>query len=184
MQEEAGALARARCLKKEGQRLFLEGLYEEAGSKFQESRALFTAAGDEIEAAEVTNDLGLVYRLQGRWDDALITLEQARSTFARLGDRSREAQVLGNLGGLYATMGRRDKAKEYLRQAADMFAELHDSQRYGETLLALATQMWRTRERANAIATYTAGLELLEKPSLGQRILRGLLKIRSWLVGI
>ena len=88
----------AQELKKEGLRLFHEGLYEEAAAKFGQAQEAFTAEGNEVEAAEVLNNLGVVYRMQGKWDEAIAALEEARATFARLGDRSREAQALGNLG--------------------------------------------------------------------------------------
>jgi tetratricopeptide (TPR) repeat protein len=170
-------------LKAEGLRLFEEGLHEEAGAKFTEAQALFSAAEDEVEAAEMANNLGLVHRMQRRLPEALAALESARSAFARLGDRSREAQAVGNLGGLYATMGERHKALELLGQAADIFAEIDDSQRRGETLLALSAQMWKARQRGQALSTYSAGLAALERPTVGQKALRGLLAVRNRVLG-
>ncbi len=173
----------AQDLKEEGLRLFQEGLHEEAGARFAQAREQFAASGDEIDAAEMTNNLGLVYRMQRRMPEALSALEGARTEFARLGDRSREAQALGNLGGLYATMHERDKAASYLRQAADIFKELGDTQREGETLLALGAQKWKTGERSAGLATYEVGLESLRKPTFGQKVLRGLLALRAKVIG-
>ena len=122
-------VASAQELKAEGLRLFQEGLYEEAVAKFRQAQEMFAGDGNEVEAAEMVNNLGVIYRLQGQWDEAIAALHQARVTFVRLGDRNREAQTLGNLGGLYAAKGQRDEAKECLRQAAGIFAELGDVQR-------------------------------------------------------
>ncbi|MFL7793544.1 MAG: tetratricopeptide repeat protein, partial [Anaerolineae bacterium] len=110
-------------LKEEGMRLFHEGLYDEAAAKFKQAQEAFAAEENEIEVAEIVNNLGVVYRLQDKWDEAIAALEEARATFSKLGDRGREAQTLGNLGGLYADKNERDKAKESLRRAADIFAE-------------------------------------------------------------
>ena len=170
-------------LKEEGMRLFHEGLYDEAIVTFEQAREVFAAEEDEIEVAEVVNNLGVVYRLQDKWDEAIAALEDARATFAKLGDRNREAQTLGNLGGLYADKNERDKAKESLRQAADIFAELGDEERQGETLLALGVQLWKTGDRSGGLATYEAGLQILPKPTVKQKTVRNLLRMRNRLLG-
>lgn len=175
--------ASARELKEEGLRLFQEGLYEEAVTKFGRAQEMFAAEGNEVEAAETTNNLGVIYRMQGKWDGAIAALDEAKAIFVRLGDRNREAQTLGNLGGLYASKGDRDKAKECLRQATDIFAELGDTQRQGETLLALGVQLWKTGDRSGGLATYETGLRTLHKPTASQKALRGLLSLRARLLG-
>jgi tetratricopeptide (TPR) repeat protein len=125
----------------------------------------------------------VVYRLQDKWDEAIAALEDARATFSKLGDRNREAQTLGNLGGLYADKNERDKAKESLRQAADIFAELGDTERQGETLLALGVQLWKTGDRSEGLATYETGLQILPQPTVKQKTVRNLLRMRNRLLG-
>lgn len=170
-------------LKDEGLRLFQEGLYLEAADRFDKARQLFVAEGDQLEATEMVNNLGIVHRMERKWDEAVAALEEAREGFAQLGDRSREAQVLGNLGGLYASQGQREAARINLREAATAFADLKDNQRQAETLLALGVQKWKTGDRQGALATYQAGLQILERPSFGQKILRILLQFRAGLLG-
>jgi tetratricopeptide (TPR) repeat protein len=164
----------AQGLKEEGLRLFQEGLYEEATAKFRQAQEMFATEGNEIEATEMVNNLGVVYRMQDKWNEAIEALEEARAAFVRLGDRNREAQTLGNLGGLYASKRERDKAKECLRQAADIFADLGDAQRQGETLVALAAQQLKTGERSEGMAAYLAGVQMLQKPTLRQKVMRSL----------
>ncbi len=173
----------AQDLKEEGLRLFQEGLYEEAAAEFEQAQETFTAEGNEVEAAEMVNNLGVIHRLHGRWDEAIVALDEARTAFARLGDRNREAQTLGNLGGLYASKGERDKARECLRQATDIFAELGDAQHQGETLLALGVQMWKAGDRSGGLAAYEVGLRTLQKPTASQKTVRGLLGLRTRLLG-
>jgi tetratricopeptide (TPR) repeat protein len=161
--------------RKEGLRLFHEGLYSESIAAFEQARAAYDAAGDQTGAAEMVNNLGVVYRMNRQWHEAARSLEEARALFHKLGDQNRESQALGNLGGLYASMGKRDKARECLRQAADNFAELGDSQRQGETLMALGVQVWRSGDRREGTAVYRAGLETLQRPALGHKVLRATL---------
>jgi tetratricopeptide (TPR) repeat protein len=178
-----GDAASAQELKEEGLRLFHEGLYEEALVKFRQAQEGFAAEGNEIDAAEMVNNRGIIHRMQGQWEEAIAALEEARETFVRMDDRSREAQALGNLGGLYASKGERDKSAECLRQAADIFAELGDGQRLGEALQSLGVQMWKTGDHSGGLATYEAGLHSLEKPTVSQKTLRGLLGLRNRLMG-
>jgi len=173
----------AQELKEEGLRLFQEGLYEEAIVQFEKAKNAFAAEGNDVEVAEMVNNLGVIYRMLGQWDEAIAALEEAKSTFVRLGDRSREAQTLGNLGGLYASKGERETSNECLRQAADIFSELGDEQRYGETLLALGVQEWKKGDRSEGLATYESGLHTLQKPTTSQKALRGLLGLRNRLLG-
>ena len=173
----------AEVLKEEGLRLFEEGLHEEAAERFGQAQELFAAEGRDVEAAEMLNNLGVVYRLMRQWDRAKAALEEARSAFARLGDRSREAQTLGNLGGLLSSQGERLQAQEYLGEAAEIFGELGDTQRRGETLIALGTQMWKAGDRRGGMATYEQGLLMLEKPSVQQKALRRLVGLRTRLLG-
>jgi len=178
-----GEKTQATMLKEEGLRLFEEGLYDEAAERFGQAQELFSAEGRDVEAAEMLNNLGVVYRLAQKWEQARTALEEARVAFERLGDRDREAQALGNLGGLLASQGERLRAQEYLKRAAEIFAELGDTQRHGETLLALGAQMWKAGDRRGGMAAYEAGLMLLERPTAQQKALRGLLRLRTRLLG-
>ena len=175
--------ASAHEFKEEGLRLFQEGLYKEAAASFRQAQEMFAAKENEVEAAEMVNNLGVTYRVQGKWDEAIAALNEARVAFAHIDDRNREAQTLGNLGGLYASKGERDQAQECLRQAADIFAELGDAQRQGETLLALGVQMWKTGDRSTGLVAYEDGLHTLRKPTISQKTLRGLLGLRTRLLG-
>jgi hypothetical protein len=60
---------------------------------------------------------------------------------------------------------------------------LGDRQHQGETLLALGVQMWKTGDRSGGLATYEAGLHTMDEPSPGQKALRGLLDLRTKLLG-
>jgi tetratricopeptide (TPR) repeat protein len=183
LMENTGNAVSAQEFREEGLRLFQEGLYEEAAAQFDEARGIFAAEGNDADAAEMVNNLGVIYRMLGKWDEAIAAMNEARETFVRLNDRNREAQTLGNLGGLYASRGERDRAQECLRQAADIFEELGDAQRLGETLQALGVQAWKSGDRGSGLATYEAGLLSLEEPTVGQKALRSLLGLRTKLLG-
>src|SRR5690349_8792173 len=97
-------------LRDEGRRLFRDGAMAEAIDHLQKALDGYIAANQTVMAAEMMNDLGVVYRTEGRLDKAAEMLEKAREAFAKVGERDREAQTLGNLALLYKKQGNNDKA--------------------------------------------------------------------------
>jgi tetratricopeptide (TPR) repeat protein len=166
----------------EGQRLFAEERYGEAAEQFALAQRAFVKAGDGLEAGEMLNNLGVVYRRAGKHKEAAQALEEARETFARLGDQPREAQVLGNLGGLYSKMKRYDEAETRFQAAFDVFQELDDRVRQSETLRAMAIMQFKRGQRSKAMATYEDALYFLPNLNFLQRLTRVLLKIRYFIL--
>mgnify|MGYP006302833327 CR=1 FL=1 len=177
-----GEIMTGKALKEEGLRLFREGLYEEAAEKFEQAKEAFFNEESEIEAAEMVNNLGVIYRSKGEWEQAIAALEEARATFVKLEDRGREAQTLGNLGGLYAENRQREKAVECLRQAVDIFSEIGDEQRQGETLVSLAEQKMKMGDRKAGIAAYMAGVQMQQNPPIRQKAMRSLFRLYTRLL--
>jgi len=128
--------------------------------------------------------LGIIRRKQGRWEEALETLSEAQRVFVRLEDKKREAEVVGNLGGIHASRGEREEAIKQWRRAGSLFEELGDQQRQGETFLALGLALFKSSERQAGLATYQIGLQLLERPTLIQRITRWLLTLQTRILGL
>jgi tetratricopeptide (TPR) repeat protein len=110
-------------------------------------------------------------------------LEEAHRVFVRMEDQSREAQALGNLASVYASLKRREDAEQAWSTAANLFQELGDRQKQGETLMALGISMFKSKRRQEGFATYQAGMSLIEKPTLLQRIYRFLLLVQTRLLG-
>lgn len=166
-------------LQQEGLRLFREGLYDEAVRRFSEAMEHFAEEDRKVEVGEALNNIGIIRRKQGRWEDALASLEEAHRVFVRLGDKSREAQSLGNLASVYAAMKRREDAERAWGEAAVLFQDLEDRQKQGDTLIALGLSMFKSGRRQEGLSTYQAGLTLVERPTLLQRIYRILLVIQT-----
>ena len=170
-------------LQQDGLRLFQEGLYDEAARRFSEAMEHFAEQEREAEAGEMLNNIGIIRRKQGRWEDAVEALEEAQRLFARIRDTSREAQALGNLAGVYASLKRREDAERAWGVAASIFQDLGERQKQGETLLALGMSMFRSGRRQEGLATYQAGLGLVERPTFLQRLYRFLLLLQTRILG-
>lgn len=163
----------------EGQRLFALEKYDEAAEQFSFAQKAYAEAGDDLKAAEMLNNLGVVWRRARKHEAAVSALEEARQLFARLGDQSREAQVLGNLGGLYSILKRYSESDTCFQAAIEIFQELDDRPRQSETLRAMAIMQFKRGQRSKAFATYEDALYFLPNPGFLQRLTRFLLKIRG-----
>ncbi|HQA69876.1 MAG TPA: tetratricopeptide repeat protein [Aggregatilineales bacterium] len=173
----------ADALKEEGLRLFRIGEHTQALDHFEQAYDAYMAAERPLDAAEMLNNIGVIWRMEDDTGAAAVSLERAREIFAEHGDRSREAQVLGNLAPLYSKQGRIDEAIAAYRTAAEMFGELGDKDRQGETLLALGILQFREGQRQAGLASYEAGLMLIKNPTPKQKRTRMLLKMRKRVTG-
>jgi len=80
-------------------------------------------------------------------------------------------------------MGQREEAIEAWRKAVTLFEEIDDRQHQGETMLSLGVALFKAGERQAGLATYQAGLQLLERPTAMQRLTRTLLAFQARLLG-
>jgi len=163
----------------EGQNLFEQAELQKAAERFSLAQRAYTKAGNQLKAAEMLNNLGVVYRRDRKHKKAANALEEARQIFAGLGDRPREAQVLGNLGGLYSKMKRYDEAEACFKAAIDLFQELDERVQQSETFRAMAIMQFKRGQRSKALATYEDALYYLPNLNFLQRLTRFLLKVRN-----
>jgi tetratricopeptide (TPR) repeat protein len=176
-------MATASELQQQGVKLFQQRDYEAAGRVFQQAQEAYAAEGKRDLVAEMQTNIGLVHRALGEHQQALDIMQEGLHTFQELNDHLRTAQALGNLGGVYASLGDKEQAYNCYRQAADLFEALGEKKFFGETLIAMADLQVKDGKLLAGAATYEVGLENLDQLSPQQKIIKGLLGIRSRLTG-
>lgn len=176
--------SQAEALKEEGLRLFKIGEHVPALEHFERAYDAFIADDKPLEAAEMSNNIGVIQRMDGHLEAATFQLDRAREIFAEHGDREREAQALGNLAPLYSKQGKTEEAIAAYKQAVALFEELGDKDRQGETLLALGILQFREGHRQDGLSAYERGLLLIQHPTAGQKRTRMLLKARMKVLGV
>jgi tetratricopeptide (TPR) repeat protein len=179
---DASPMTQARMLHLKGVQHYHASEYDQAVAALKAACQAYQEAGDQRSAAEVKNDLGVVYKQKREWAASIQILSEARSTFAGLGDRKHEAQALGNLGNLHEAKGEPEEAAKLYKEAAAIFqvADEHD----------LAFTTWKALSRLRmhqgrwlaALAAYETGLSALPRPSLSQRLVCWFLRIPLSLV--
>ncbi|MBN1427366.1 MAG: tetratricopeptide repeat protein [Anaerolineae bacterium] len=174
----------ANKLKEEGLRLFEDGAYQEAIEQFELARQGFEKEGQKLAMAEMLNNIGVIHRVEGRLPEAARMLEEAMAIFVELGDRDREAQALGNLAPIYKKQGDLEKTLEAYKKSADIFGEIGDLEKQGEILMTLGIAQFDAGKRIDGVTSYEAGLRIIPKPSIRQKWLRTLLKLRMKALGM
>jgi len=177
-------MADPNALHEEGLRHYQAGRYDDAAAWFDAACDLFAARGDTLAAAEMKNDLGVVYRAQHRWDEATAAFAAAQRDFEQLGDRAREGQALGNLGSLYLARGQLDQAASYLGRAAVRLQQAGEHQLESDTRRLLSSVRLRQRRWLEALVIYEASLTCLPRLPLGRRFLLYFLRFLLRLSGI
>lgn len=169
-------MTQADALKDEGLTLFQQGTRSQALSKFEEAISAYKAEKNQAGEAEALNNVGVIQRLQGNREAALKALQQAERIFAELGDHNRQAQALGNLGDLHAAKRQRDEAARCYSQAAALFAQSNDGHKQSQVLRAMAIMAIRRGHWFEAMARMEESIRVNPRPSLGQRMLRWMIR--------
>jgi tetratricopeptide (TPR) repeat protein len=164
----------------EAVRVYREGDFENAARLFGEAASAFQAQGDMLEAAEMKNNQSVAFLQcgdpQASYDAALGTPE----IFSAAGDSKREGMALGNLASALVPLGRTEEAISFYRLAADALEKAGEDQLRASVMQALSAIQMRKGKLVEALISMQAGLAGVKHPTLKQKILRGLLRLRTW----
>jgi tetratricopeptide (TPR) repeat protein len=122
-------------------------------------------------AAEVANDIGVVYTVQRRWIEAEKWLGEAQQRFVEAGDPGGEAQTLGNVGSMYRARGDYQQAAAYLQLSADRFHVVGDDERRAMSLRTLSLVRLRQFRPLQAVIAYRAALACQPNPNFLVKLL-------------
>ncbi len=160
--------------------LYRAGSLKEAVSPLEQARAAFLERGDQVKAASVANDLGVVYYLLGRNAEARDALALARGVYERNGDIVGQARTLGNLAQLMNRQGDKLTAEQNYQRAAELFHQAGERGLEFDTYRALSQMQLQRGRWLEALAAYDRGLAAKG----GSRALRAFLQIPLRILGI
>lgn len=166
-------------LHEQGVQHFRQGKFEAALEQFQ--AALATA--DEQKAAEIYNDIGVVYRQLENYPAAHQALDEAMSRFERLAHQKGQAQTLGNRAAVYEAEGAVEEAIETYKQSATMLEEIGESELAMYVWQAVSRLRLKQKQYIAAIGAYEEGVENMPDRSLKKKFLRRLLRMPGSMLG-
>ncbi len=169
----------AEALYTKGLDSYKDGAPRDAIAPLKEALDAFVAQSKETRAANVANDLGVVYYVIGQRDDARQYFDQARGIFEAKGDLVGHGKALGNLAQLMNRCGDKADAEKNYVHAAELFHQAKDGAYEFDTYRAYSIMLLRQGRWLESIAAYDRGLAAKG----GSGFLRALLSIPLRLFG-
>ncbi|MBN8572366.1 MAG: tetratricopeptide repeat protein [Candidatus Kapabacteria bacterium] len=109
-----------------GEAAWRQGDYNSALVLLNDALVRFQSIPDKLGIANVTANIGIVYKNVGSYEKALEYFVQALALHNELGEKNGIAAVTGNIGNVYSNLGSYDKALEYYVQALALNNERGD----------------------------------------------------------
>jgi tetratricopeptide (TPR) repeat protein len=169
-------------LAKQAQKAYQDNHLDDAIQKFEAAKALYQHEGDALLAAEMANNLCVVFLKADRPQEALKSVEGTPELFLENGDEKGVGIAFGNLASALEACGAFKEAEEALHQAADRFRAQGEEELLLYTQRSLSQLQLRQGRPLEAMSSMQSGLEGQRKPGLKNRLLRSLFKIPSRLL--
>jgi DNA-binding NtrC family response regulator len=116
----------ALALKELGRHSYREGDLLRARDFYEQALVLHRRLGDEVNAALIRNNLGLIHKNLCEWDAAVGHLRTALDALRRIGRFAETALPLTNLGVVYQKSGDWVRALDYYQQAERVLLQVGD----------------------------------------------------------
>ena len=163
-------------LTKAGEGAYQAGEYQEAAQHFEDAAKGYAAQGENLVAAEMSNNQSVALLQAG---DAQAALDAAVGTdeiFSAAGDTRRQAMAIGNTAAALDALGRLEEAEEAYHRSEALFAEIGEDKLRANVMQSLSQLQLRSGRQLEALASMQSGIEEIKRPSLRQRVLKRLLK--------
>ncbi len=165
----------AEALKKTGLDHFKADRFADAASAFDQSALAFEAAGRPADAAEMRNNLCVVKMSQDDWPGALAAVEGTEAVFAAAGDSRREAQAIANRAACFEGLGRVEDALQTYQRAIDLLGDIGEHETRSACYKRMSGLQVKSGQQLQALASMRSGLDLTDRPSMRERMLKGML---------
>ena len=165
-------------LAEQGKQAFTAKDFDRAASFFTEAASAYEAQDDALNAAEMKNNLSVALLQAG---DAKAAYEAATGTdliFARAGNVERQAMAFGNQAAALEALKKLDQALEAYERSAALFAEAGETEMRSLVLQSAAAIKLRRGKMVDSALSMIGSVEATKKPTLPQRFLRFLLRIK------
>jgi len=171
----------AQKLHEEGVALFRKGKLDAALEKL--NQALQNTADESINAAEIHNDLGVIYQQQEDYPNAHRSLDKAEATFTALNHKKGQAQMLGNRAVVYQAEGRLEEAVETYKQSAQLLEEVGEKEMAMYVWQAISKLRTKQGQYIAAIGAYEEGVSKMPKSSFKRKVIEKILKAPASMLG-
>ncbi len=159
-----------------GKRAFEAGEYESAAGAFASAANGYASLNDEVNAAEMKNNLSVALLQAGKAREALDAVLGTEQIFARARDLKRQGMAVGNQAAAFESLQRFDEALTAYERSAQFFAEAGEGDLRAMVLKSAAALKLKRGRVAESAFKMIGSLEAKQKPSLFERLLKFLLR--------
>jgi tetratricopeptide (TPR) repeat protein len=157
--------------------------FEEAARWYERAGSQYSDQDDLLNAAEMANNRSVCLLRSGNSQAALAASKGTEKIFAQAGDLRRQAMAMGNQAAALESMQRIDEAISLYQNSNELLKQINDHDLRMFVLQSLSGLQLKRHQYLQALATMQAALDIKQKLSLRERILKKLLQIVFSLLG-
>ena len=151
--------------------------YKKAIKGFEAAHKHYLGEGDELNAAEMANNISVALLQRGKKAQALEIVQGTDQIFEKHDDPFRQAMALGNYAAALEATKKFKEAEHAYQKSADLFEQLGEKEFRTTVMKSLATLQIRQGKQLESILSMQQSLSGKKNPSIKDRILSFLLKI-------
>jgi tetratricopeptide (TPR) repeat protein len=161
---------------KEAHTLYQGGQYSHAAAAFKTAAERYAAGADELNAAEMMNNVSVALLKAGDAAGALQAAEGTDAVFAAANDAQRQAMALGNQAAACEALGNNRRAILLYQQSSDLLKGTGDRELRTYVLSNLSALQLKNGDQLQSLATMQTALDTKPKLSLKERLLKKLIQ--------
>jgi tetratricopeptide (TPR) repeat protein len=162
----------------QGKQAFGAKKFDLAAEAFSQAIVEYESQGDELNAAEMRNNLSVALLQGGKAPEAYAAVAGSEEVFARAGDKQREAMAIGNQAAALEALDRKDEALEAYERSAQLFAEAGEKEMRSIVLQSAAKIKLQRGKFIDSAMAMIGSVESTPKPNMMQRFLKFLLRLK------
>jgi tetratricopeptide (TPR) repeat protein len=167
-------------LAEEGKLFYQKKDFQGAADTFALAAQAYHALKDELMAAEMKNNQSVALLQAKQAQAALDAVLGTDLIFSQAGDLRRQGMAVANQATALDVLKRREEAIPLYENAADLLDQAGETQLRADVMRSLSALKVRKGQGLDALIAMQDGLSGVKTPTLKQRILKKLLRLRLW----
>jgi tetratricopeptide (TPR) repeat protein len=168
------------ALSDEGKRAFEDRQFERAADLFRRAAQSYTLGRAGLLAAEMQNNLSVALLQAGRPAEALEAVLGTDQVFAGANDLKRQGMAWGNQAAALEALRRPDEALAAYERAGELLRRAGEGELLAIVKKSAAGLRLKRGQVGQSALDMIGSLEAREKPSLFDRFLKFLLRLKPW----
>ena len=160
-----------------GKKEYEKGKFLTAADLFLQAAQAYTAAQDQLTAAEMMNNQSVALLQAGKAKEALQATEGTEEVFQKAGDIKRQGIAVSNRAAALEGLKKWQEALAEYDRAAALFEQIGEGDMHSIVRKAAANLNLKRGHLGDSQMDVYDSLRLVEKPTFSQRILKFLMKI-------